>query len=234
METRALTTLSFAVVGTLIDAETGIREWFRPHLRDHDREDDDDAVLTAFRTSADDLARAHPELSFTALLPRAYASIARAWELDTDEAAALDFRDSIRDWPAFPDAVSALRQLRDRFRLAAVTTADQWGMEAMSRTLGDPFELLVTPESAGASKPDPQVWAYLLASLDARPDEVLHCSASQYRDIVGANASGLRTAWIERATTPEAEAGTTMTVEPDIRVRGLAELVDYLCAPVPE
>ena len=230
MEIRALTTVSFDMIGTLIDYETGVREWFRQHLRDHGRADDN-AALETVRATADRLAAAHPELSFTALLPRVYGHVARALELDTDETAALDFRDSLRDWPAFADAVPGLRQLAERYRLVAVTDADQWGMEAMSRTLGDPFDRAITADVVGATKPDPRVWEALLATTDARPEEILHCSASMHHDIASAHAAGLATAWIERGESFGEDGEVTALVEPDLRVQELAELVEYLLQP---
>jgi putative hydrolase of the HAD superfamily len=230
MDIRSLTTVSFDLIGTLIDYETGVREWFRKHLRDHDRSDDAEALQTV-RATADRLAEAQPELSFTALLPKIYGHVARSLELDTDETAALDFRDSLRDWPAFADAVPALRQLGERYRLVAVTDADQWGMEAMSRTLGEPFDTMITADVVGATKPDARVWETLLAATDARPGEILHCSASMHHDIASARAAGLATAWLERGESFGEDGATTVIVEPDLRVQGLAELVEYLCHP---
>ncbi len=228
MELRQIKTVSFGVIGTLIDSETGVVEWFRRHLRDHDRHQDDATILAAFRDAVAALERAHPDQSLTALLPRVYAQIARDWELDTDETAALDFRDSLRDWPAFPEAASCLRQLRERYDLAAVTRADRWGMAAMAQTLGDPFAHHVTADSIAPNTPEHGVWQELLQAQGCAPHEVLHCSTDAQRDIASAHAAGLATAWIEpERHDDEADAAGGVA---DLHVDSLRELVASLSA----
>jgi len=233
MQIDAITTLTFDVVGTLIDFETGILEWCRPWLRRHDRRIDDEEILRAFAEAEDRMQQASPEMPFTAMLPRIHMDLAARWELDSDDSVALDFRDSIRDWPAFPDAVAGLRALRERFRIVAVTNADTWALEQMGSTLGDPFDAQVTCDEVGVNKPDPRVWQYLLDKIDARRDEVLHCAQSAYHDLLSARAFGLATAWIERrhdraggGATPDVDGQVTV----DIHVRSLSELVEHLRA----
>lgn len=233
MRPDTITTLTFDVVGTLIDFETGILEWYRPWLRRHDRRIDDETILAAFAAAEDRLQRSNPEMPFTAMLPRIHTALAAGWELDSDDSLALDFRDSIRDWPAFPDAIPGLRTLHERFRLVAVTNADTWALEQMSPTLGDPFDARVTADEVGVNKPDPAVWRYTLEKLGVRPEEVLHCAQSPYHDIVSAHAFGLATAWIDRrhgrvgsGATPELE----MQIRPDLHVHSLAELAEQLRA----
>lgn len=233
MDVRAITTLSFDVVGTLIDFEAGILEWFRPHLRDCGQSVDDDVILSSFASAEERLQEEQPEMPFTAMLPRIYAVLARQWSLDTDEAAALDFRDSIRDWPAFPDAVAGLRTLATDFRLVAVTNADAWAQEAMARTLGEPFAEQVTCDEVGVNKPDRRVWRYLLDKLGIDSEELLHCAQSQYHDIASAKAFGLATAWIERhpqRTGWGATPAPAHVVDPDIHVHDLAQLAEHLRA----
>jgi len=234
MEPRTITTLSFSMVGTLIDLETGICEWFRAHLRDHDRPADDAGLLAAFGEARGRLDREQEPASFTSLLPRIYREIAREWELDTDEAAALDFRDSIRDWPAFADAVSGLRRLHEHYRLVGVTHADRWAAEAMSHTLADAFDVLVSVETTGTARTGSGTWEALLAQVDAKPGEILHCASSPRQDLAGARAAGLATAWIERRAGDDESAAIPAdrpATEPDLRVPDLATLFDCLQAP---
>jgi len=231
MNREAITTLTFDVVGTLIDFETGILEWFQPWLREKGKRIDDEEVLRRFARAEDQLQTTEPKLPFTSMLPRILAELARQWEIDSDESDALDFRDSIRDWPAFGDTGGALKALGERYRLVAVTNADAWALEHMSRTLGDPFSDQVTSDEVGVNKPDPAVWRYMLKKLQARPEEILHCAQSPYHDIVSAHAFGLATAWVERRHDREGSGATPavdMEIRPDLRVRDLNELVDKL------
>jgi len=233
MNRDAITTLTFDVVGTLIDFETGILEWFQPWLRERRKRIDDEEVLRRFARAEDQLQATEPKLPFTAMLPRIHGELARQWEIDSDESDALDFRDSIRDWPAFGDSVGTLKSLGERFRLVAVTNADAWALEHMSHTLGDPFDDQVTCDEVGVNKPDPVVWRYMLKKLQAQPEEILHCAQSAYHDVVSAHAFGLATAWIDRrhgrvgsGATPEVE----MKIRPDLHVHSIAELAEQLLA----
>ena len=64
-------------------------------------------------------------------------------------------RRSTSGWPAFPDAPGALAELRERYRLVALTNADNWALRQMSAPLGDPFDDSVTAEDVGVNKPSP-------------------------------------------------------------------------------
>ena len=234
MKREAITTLTFDVVGTLIDFETGILEWFQPWLRARKHRVEDEEILRRFARAEEQLQQTEPRMPFTAMLPRIHGELARQWEIDTDESDALDFRDSIRDWPAFGDANSGLRTLGEHYRLVAVTNADAWAFEHMSRTLGDPFDDQVTCDEVGVNKPDESVWRYLLDKLEAQPEQILHCAQSPYHDIISAHAFGLATAWIERRHAREGSGATPSidtAVQADIHVHNLNELVQALEAP---
>jgi len=227
----AITTLTFDVVGTLIDFETGILEWCQPWLREKRERVDDDEILRRFARAEDQLQTTEPKLPFTEMLPRILDELARQWEIDSDESDALDFRDSIRDWPAFGDAAGAMRTLAEKYRLVAVTNADAWGLEHMSRTLGDPFDDQVTCDEVGVNKPDPAVWRYMLKKLQCGPGEMLHVAQSPYHDIISAHAFGLATAWVERRRDREGSGATPaieMEIRPDLHVRDLNELIGQL------
>ena len=58
-------TLTFDVVGTLIDFETDILDWFRPALRRYGAAQTDEDILTAFAAVEDDYQREAPEKTFT-------------------------------------------------------------------------------------------------------------------------------------------------------------------------
>src|ERR671910_924615 len=61
---RDFDTLTFDVVGTLIDFETGILDWFRPTLGRHGVSKTDEEILTAFAAVEDKYQRESPEKPF--------------------------------------------------------------------------------------------------------------------------------------------------------------------------
>ncbi len=231
MRVDTITTVTFDVVGTLIDHEAGVIEWYREWLRRHGERVDDATLLAHFAAATARHQRAHPGAPYTTLLPRIHETLAESWGLDTDESDALDFRDSIRDWPAHGDAITGLRHLHERFRLVAVTNADAWALEQMSRTLGDPFDESVTSDGVGANKPDPRVWQGVLERLALAREHILHCAASPAHDLASAQAFGLATAWVDRQPETSGPDADPATFRPDMHVHSLAELVERLEHP---
>ena len=194
-------TLTFDVVGTLIDFETGILDWFRPTLGRHGVSKTDEEVLTAFAAVEDKYQRESPEKPFTGMLPLIYRDMAFGWGIGFRDEDAESFRDSIRSWPPFSDTVGALGELGSRYRLVAVTNADAWALGHMSANMGDPFQEGITCDEVGTNKPNPEVFEYVLEKLAPRgvkKKDILHTAQSQYHDIVPATGMGFATMWIER------------------------------------
>ncbi|NED98477.1 HAD-IA family hydrolase [Phytoactinopolyspora alkaliphila] len=222
--------MTFDVVGTLIDFETGILDCLRPVVRGASLTVGDHDLLEAFGRAEAEQARETPELPFTQMLAPIYGRMAADLGLPDRAPQAEALRESIPRWPAFPDAVNALRDLGHHYRLVALTNADNWALDAMSATLGSPFDDAVTAEDVGVNKPDPQMFAYCLGRQSVhgyQRGSVLHVAQSQFHDIGAAHALGLRTCWVERrqgrhgfGATPAPAAVTT----PDLHVSSLDEL----------
>jgi putative hydrolase of the HAD superfamily len=220
--------LSFDVVGTLIDFETGILDCVRGMGADRG----DQQILEAFAAAEDRQQQLTPRLPFTQMLEPIHARM--AGELGLPPERGRELRESIPVWPAFPDAVDALGALRERYRLVALTNADNWALERMATTLGHPFHDTVTAEDVGVNKPDPQVFAYCAGRQSASGfgrGGWLHVAQSQYHDIATATRLGIATCWIERRT-GQAGFGATPTpaevVTPDLHFASLAELAAAL------
>ena len=204
-------TLTFDVVGTLIDFELGILEWFRPMLTNKNVEKTDEEILTTFAICEDKYQREAPDKPFTAMLPLIYRDMALEWNVDAYDSEANEFQESIRTWPAFPDTIVALEELKPRYKLVAVTNADSWALKYMSATMGDPFDEQVTCDEVGVNKPSPKVFDYVLeklAPLDVSKRDILHTAQSQYHEIVPATTLGFSTMWIERRQGKESYGAT--------------------------
>ena len=201
MKLRDFNTLTFDVVGTLIDFEAGILGWFRPALERYGVSKTDEEILTSFAAVEDKYQRETPEKPFTEMLPLISRGMASGWGVRFSDTDTESFRDSIRSWPPFPDTVEALDELGRRYRLVAVTNADAWALGHMSANMGDPFQERVTCDEVGVNKPSPRVFEYVLdklATAGVEKKDILHTAQSQYHDIVPASALGFATMWIER------------------------------------
>ena len=148
--------LTFDVVGTLIDFETGILDYVQSKSKTTGAQ----AILEAYAIAEDRQHHETPRLPFPSMMAPMYREMAAKLGLPNAEEDVQGFRLSIPRWPAFPDAVAALKRLRKRFRLVAMTNSDNWALSHFAKTLEQPFDDLVTAEDVGWNKPDPQVFAY--------------------------------------------------------------------------
>jgi putative hydrolase of the HAD superfamily len=107
--------------------------------------------------------------------------------------------DAIR-FDAYPDAVPALRQLRDRgLRLVAVSNWDYALPRVLERCgLDGLLDGAVTSAGAGARKPDPAIFEPALALAGCGPDEALHVGDTAREDVAGARAARIRPLLLDR------------------------------------
>ena len=228
--------MTFDVVGTLIDFETGILDYVRARARAAGVEITDRAILEAYAVAEDHQHHATPRLPFPSMMTPMYREMAEMLGLPDQHADAEEFRQSIPHWPAFADSVAAMKRLRKRFYIVAMTNSDNWALGHFARTLDQPFDDLVTAEMVGWNKPDPQVFAYARGRLSKEGfgfDDILHVAQSQYHDIAVARRLGYHCCWIERRKGKQG-TGATPNVQsvaiPDYHFGSLAELADAVDA----
>ncbi|MDQ0380608.1 HAD family hydrolase [Amycolatopsis thermophila] len=100
--------------------------------------------------------------------------------------------EALRSLPPHPDVVPALDELRDQgHRLVALGNSPQAVVEAQVADLG--FDAVYSAEAAGALKPSPA--AYALVEHSGEPPVMI---AAHDWDIAGAQAAGMRTAFVTR------------------------------------
>lgn len=223
--------LTFDVVGTCIDFETGIFECVSQLTS---ASLDRDTVLDAFAQAEDEQQQKTPEVPFTQMLEHIYVTLATEFGLPAGPSGRDALRLSIPHWPAFADSSDALAQLRRSFMLVALTNADVWAANQMAATLNQPFDDIVTAEDVGVNKPSPRVFDYCRGRLSADGyglDDILHVAQSQYHDIGVAKKLGYQVCWIERRSeaggygaTPNPGTKTT----PDYHFSSLTGLADAI------
>lgn len=223
--------LTFDVVGTLIDFEAGMLNFLREACGSAAEKLDDNTLLEAYRdTRADDAAIRFPDD-----LERIYPKIAEKYGLPQSEALAAGFRDSVKNWPAFPDSVEALKRLRKHCKLVAMTNAQRWSLNYMERTLDMPFDETFTIDDSLYEKPNPMYFAFVRGRLSAEGHglhDIAHVAQSQYHDIGVAMRLGYTTCWIERRHAQVGTGGTLKAprTEPHYHFKSLAEFADAIDA----
>jgi 2-haloacid dehalogenase len=223
---------SFDCYGTLIDWESGILAALRPLARRAGVTLDGETTLAEFAAHESEQQSATPDMRYDALLSVVHARLARAWGVADDAAENERFGASVGDWPAFPDTVTALRALRQRYRLVILSNVDRHSFQATQPRLGVTFDAIYTAQDVGSYKPDPRNFVYLLERLGEdgfQKSDVLHVAQSLYHDHAPANEIGLASAWIDRR---HSAAGWGATAPPpsgvryDFRFDSLAELAE--------
>ena len=224
--------MTFDVVGTLIDFETGILDYVQGRATAAGVSLKDRAILEAYAAAEDRQHHETPRLPFPSMMAPMYHEMAEVLGLPESHADAEEFRLSIPHWPAFPDSVAALKRLRKRLHLVAMTNSDNWALSHFARTLDLPFDDLITAEMVGWNKPDPQVFAFTRGRLSKEGfafEDIIHVAQSQYHDIAVSRRLGYHTCWIERRKGKQG-AGATPKVQnvaiPDYHFSSLAELAD--------
>lgn len=220
--------MTFDVVGTLIDSEQGILNYFNEIECKYTGEQ----ILKAFGEAEGQQHVESPEMSFTQMLVPIYDQMAEHLQLPNGQGDGL--RHSMKKWPAFPDSVESLKKLKQRFRLVALTNADNWALGHMADTLDNPFDDTVTCEDVGVNKPDAQVFAYCRGRQSVHGiglNETMHVAQSQYHDIGISMRLGYKTCWIERRKGKKGFGATlnpdTIT-QPDLHFETLGALSDHI------
>ena len=131
--------------------------------------------------------------------------------------------------PAWDDTVEGLARLRTRFVTATLSNGGFALLTNLVKAAGLPFDCVVSAELFQAYKPDPRVYRGAADLLDVAPDQIV-LVAAHGRDIQGAAAAGLRTAFLERPREkgPHGEADRAVDVTSDWTVSSFVELADRL------
>jgi 2-haloalkanoic acid dehalogenase type II len=165
-----------------------------------------------------------------------YRRYEEAWALQFERAArdlgfqgdgrlaAARLKHKLSEADAFAEVPAVLAALRDRYRLAVLSNADDDFLLACLARNGLEFEAVVTSEMAGAIKPDPRIFHHLAEVLGLPPEQILYVGDWPMPDIVGARRAGVPVAWLNRH-------GHTLPPDmpaPDLEVASLTELLPIL------
>ena len=123
----------------------------------------------------------------------------------------------------YEDVPTALATLKKRGLALGLLTNMGREVERIRHNLGldEYFSFTVTPEDAGADKPEAAFFGCALERAGVSAAEAMHVGDQYPLDIVGARSAGIRAVMVDRAN-----------MYPEItdcpRIRSLAELPDYL------
>ncbi|CAG8028763.1 unnamed protein product [Penicillium salamii] len=197
--------LSFDVYGTLIDWETGTLNGFKPLMEVSGVHPNRNEILDAYYECERIQQSKTPEMKYADLVATIYPQMAKRLGLPgpTPEQSAA-FGNSVRNWPAFPDTIDALKRLQKHFKLVCLSNVDIESFKGSNKGSleGFPFDLVITAEEVGSYKPDPRNFEFMLRAVKEKfgitKDQVLQTAQSQFHDHHTARKMGIRSSWIVR------------------------------------
>lgn len=153
---------------------------------------------------------------------RALRFAAASAGVELTEPAVRHLLDRYDDLPAFPDALPALAAIRaDGYRPAVFSNGSPEMIERLMRNsgLGARIEQHISVDAVRAFKPAAVTYQHAARSLGTDIGNVTLVSCNAF-DVVGANAAGMRTVWVNRTGL----AFDTIGEPPDAVITGLADL----------
>jgi 2-haloacid dehalogenase len=216
--------VTFDCYGTLIHWEDGILRCLHRILAVHGKDTDDATILQLY---GDFEARAEQGeyRRYREVLESVVKQFGEQLGFSPTEQEARSLPESLPLWRPWPDTVSALRELQDRFRLAIISNVDDDLFAATRPQLELEFDQVITAQQAGAYKPSLKILELALTRVGVPAHRVLHVGQSFYHDVIPAQALGLATVWVNRPSA-RTGVGAVKAVEgrPDLQVSSLAEL----------
>lgn len=198
--------LAFDVFGTVVDWRSSIAAESAGFLRTIGRADLDPAGFAdAWRRRyfSGMMAYAASGRPFTTLDMLHREMLDETLRGEGIDPAGLD-EDLLQDWTfawrrltPWPDSVEGLTRLKRGFPIVTLSNGNIALMMEMSRRGGLPWDAILGAEVTRAYKPDPRAYLGTAEILGLAPGEVC-LVAAHHRDLAGARACGLKTAYISR------------------------------------
>jgi 2-haloacid dehalogenase len=226
---REIKALAFDQYGTIVDMQKGLTEAVTPFLEGKGWQGSPNSFVTWWR-------RTHFENSMIdALIDRGhtpYREIGqRAVSYVMDRCGIAYTQEEVR-WlvsrietlEPFPDVVPGLQKLRAaRYTLAILSNGDRDMLRAAGPHIGFPFDHVISVEEAGHFKPHWKTYVKAAEIVGVERSSILFVANHAF-DCIGAKASGMRTAFVNRRKRPFGQTPH----QPDLVVADFAELASAL------
>ena len=130
----------------------------------------------------------------------------------------------------YPDALPALRALREAGYRVGVSGNQPLETEAVIATFGVPLDLVATSAGMGVEKPDPAFFVWIAEALDLEPRAIAYVGDRVDNDVRPAAAAGMRAIFVRRGPWAFIQAIDGAPVEASATIDSLLELPDVLAA----
>jgi 2-haloacid dehalogenase len=185
---------TFDCYGTLIDWEDGIAAAFAEIWPGSDPQ-----RILAHYHAVEPRVQADRDLPYREVMARCLSAVAEIEGLHVPAGREDALAQLLPTWEPFPEVPEALTKLREQgWRLAILSNTDPDLLDASVRTLGVPFDLLITATEAGSYKPAPGHWRRFRDDVGPEPTAHVHVAASLFHDVAPCARMGVPCVWINR------------------------------------
>jgi 2-haloacid dehalogenase len=226
MTSRAIDAVVLDVLGTLVDEPSGLRAGIRALLPQAAAGEVDEALglwqqhIETEQQSIVDGGRLF--VNSEALDLEAAQLVADRFGV-TDPASITTLGTAGQRLPPWPDSIAGLDRLADRLPLIGLSNASRAALLRLNAHAGLRWHQALSAEAARTYKPAPEVYR-LAVETAARPPERLVMVAAHAWDLRGAQALGMRTAYVHRPVGDPPAASDRF----DWHLQNLSELADHL------
>lgn len=220
--------LSFDCYGTLIDWESGILPPLQSLLANYHIKERDRALLESFAQFEADAEKGE-FINYRQVLRKVVTQLGIKYALSFTETELNSLGESLKNWQPFPDTVAALKQLKEKYKLAIISNVDDDLFAETAKHLPIAFDYVITAQQVKAYKPSTRNFEIARDRMGIAPEKWLHIAQSIYHDIVPAQSMGLSTIWVNRRKDKEGSGATLpATAKPDLEVPDLQSLISKI------
>jgi len=190
----------FDILGTMVDEPSGIRRGLRTILPDLDDAGTSE-LLEAWGRYVEEqqhqvLADRRPYAASTVIDLEVAARVAADAGI-SDPDAVRELAASAQRLDPWRDSVQALDRIASRFPVVGLSNASHSALTRISAHAGLRWHQVLSAEDAHSYKPHPDVYRLAITNAGCSPDRLLMVAAHAW-DLRGAQAVGMRTAYVER------------------------------------
>ncbi|WP_077034619.1 haloacid dehalogenase type II [Pelomonas sp. KK5] len=126
------------------------------------------------------------------VLKNSIRRLCKAWGIQYYDHEAQRYYDAVPTWTPHDDVPAGLAKIAKEIPLVILSNASDDQIHKNVALLGAPFHRVYTAQQAQAYKPRLQAFEFMLDSLNANPEDLLHVSSSLRYDLMSADDIGIK------------------------------------------
>jgi 2-haloacid dehalogenase len=199
-EIRGIEVVVFDILGTMVDEPGGLRAEIRDALpASGDAQVDELLALWQRHIEAEQhrMERGHRAYANSEILDEEAAQLVAGHAGLSDQATIARLATASRRLPPWDDSVTGLKALAQRLPVLGLSNAGRTALLHLNAHAGLRWHQVLSSEDVLAYKPAPEIYQHAIDTAGHPPERMLMVSTHAW-DLRGAQAAGMRTAYVQR------------------------------------